>query len=135
MSYTDLLVLSSTDVDRVTSAMAPEEVEHLMANVFYTLSTNSGSNSSNPLEQSTFEAPHRIGVQAHQHKILFMPARIDSIGTTMKAVSIPTSTAAAPGGLPGTTLVFDKHTGAVKGVVNARNLTALRNAAGKLRAS
>jgi ornithine cyclodeaminase len=51
-------------------------------------------------------------------------------GTAVKVVCVPAES--DPRGLPGTTLVLDEVTGGVKAVVNARNLTALRNAAGSL---
>lgn len=55
-----------------------------------------------------------------------MPGRINH-RTAIKIVSVPT---AGGDGLPGTTLVMDEETGHVRAVVNARKLTALRNAAG-----
>ena len=71
-----------------------------------------------------------------------MPARLGALpsagssdtqltghGTSIKIVSAPKSP--DPRGLPGTTLVMDEEKGGVKDVVNARTLTALRNASGK----
>lgn len=59
--------------------------------------------------------------------MLFMPARVNAT-TTIKIVSVPKAGAE---GLPATTLVMDEKTGRVVGVVNARKLTAVRNAAGE----
>jgi ornithine cyclodeaminase len=64
-----------------------------------------------------------------------MPARIAQAhpgtlhGTSIKVVCIPTSLNDLRG-LPASTLVLDEDTGAVKAILNATNLTALRNAAG-----
>ena len=61
--------------------------------------------------------------------MLFMPSRAaDAGGTAIKIVSVPSGGGAE--GLPATTLVMDETTGRVRGVVNARKLTALRNACG-----
>ncbi|KAJ7582530.1 hypothetical protein C8J56DRAFT_955029 [Mycena floridula] len=116
-----LLVLSSAAVRRVSASLKPADVERLMAEVFFALSGSAG----------TCSSPLRTAISMKQHKTLFMPARLDSIGTAIKVVSVPT----LPGdqrGLPATTLVLDENTGAVKAIVNARSLTALRNAGGSL---
>ena len=63
-----------------------------------------------------------------------MPSRISSIGTAIKVVSVPSPHAppeVKERGLPGSTFVFDEEMGRVNGIVNASNLTAVRNAAGK----
>ncbi|KAJ7787395.1 hypothetical protein B0H14DRAFT_284366 [Mycena olivaceomarginata] len=71
------------------------------------------------------------------HTALFMPARIAQgplatlRGTSVKVVCVPTSPADSRG-LPASTLVLDEETGAVRAIMNASNLTALRNAAGSL---
>jgi len=64
-----------------------------------------------------------------------MPSRIDSVGTAMKAVSVPTSADAARLGLPASTIVMDEATGRVKAVINSRSLTAIRTAAGSVLAT
>jgi len=87
--------------------------------------------------------PPRIVIPTLHHTALFMPAHIgnktsteasDRVftlgGTAVKVVCVPAES--DPRGLPGTTLVLDEVTGVVKAIVNARNLTALRNAAGSL---
>ncbi|KAI5891559.1 NAD(P)-binding protein [Schizophyllum commune H4-8] len=123
-----LLVLSAADVERATASMSPNELQILMASVFRTLSRG---------DRWLSSTPHRTSISMSQHTALFMPARIatDALtGTTVKVVSVPSS----PGdtrGLPGSTLVLDEDTGAVKAIVNSRSLTALRNAAGSLLSS
>ena len=113
-----LLVLSSSDVDSVVERLQPQELEVLMASVFRRLSARRG-----------FELPHRTSIPMANHTALFMPSRMDEIGTAIKVVSVPI----VPGdqrGLPASTLVLDESTGRIKALVNARSLTALRNAAG-----
>ncbi|KAJ8091780.1 hypothetical protein PM082_021015 [Marasmius tenuissimus] len=121
-----LLVLSARDVERVTSDFSPGHLQLLMAEVFAVASTPSNESSS-PLSFM----PHRITIPTAYHKALFMPARINTIGSTMKVVSVPSRSDDA-GGLPASTIVLDNASGAVKAIVNARNLTALRNAGGSL---
>ena len=128
-----LLVLSLSDVDAITSTFSPQDLQLLMADVFALISSKS------PRQRVCM--PPRIVIPTHHHTALFMPAHIGSEssiskspvfalgGTAVKVVCVPAES--DPRGLPGTTLVLDEVTGAVKAVVNARNLTALRNAAGQ----
>jgi len=122
-----LLILSASDVDRITVNLSPDELMQSMANVFSTVSRSSSQASS---AEEPYYLPHRTTVNMSHHKSLFMPSRVASVGTAIKVVSVPTSPAAQPGGLPASTLVLDEDTGRVKAIVNARSLTALRNAAG-----
>ncbi|KAF7328877.1 hypothetical protein MVEN_02517400 [Mycena venus] len=123
-----LLCLSGADVARVTSTLSPSALQTLMAHVFSVLSTG---------ETSASYTPPRITIPTQNHTALFMPARIaqarsESLrGTSIKVVCIPTSPTDVRG-LPASTLVLDEETGAVKAILNASNLTALRNAAGSL---
>ena len=117
-----ILVLSARDVEVVSASFSPQDVQSIMAHVFYTL-----SHVTDPL--TGVAAPHRTAVDMLSHRALFMPARIADIGTAVKVVSVPS----VPGdtrGLPATTLVLDEKTGAAKALINARSLTALRTAAG-----
>lgn len=66
-----------------------------------------------------------------------MPCRLpapvvesSSVHSAIKVVSV--SRTGGVDGIPGTTLVLDEHTGAARAVVNSRDLTALRNAGGKM---
>ena len=74
-------------------------------------------------------APHRLSIDSTQYKALFMPSRIEGYFTAIKVVSIPTNNKAS--GLPASTLILEEETGAVRALLNATSLTALRNAAGK----
>ncbi|KIY49609.1 NAD(P)-binding protein [Fistulina hepatica ATCC 64428] len=126
-----LLVLSDSDVARVTSSMHPPSLVTLMGRVFHILSSKSSTQT--PSQIST-QTPHRTSISTDHHNVLFMPARVAHrllIGTTIKVVSVPTSSSDSRG-LPASTLVLDEDTGAVRAVINARGLTALRNAAGSL---
>ncbi|RDB21964.1 Ketimine reductase mu-crystallin [Hypsizygus marmoreus] len=126
-----LLVLTASDVDVITPHFTPTELMSLMARVFHLISSESQSTQS---PTTTTYTPHRTSIPMPQHTALFMPARIahpSLPGTTIKVVCVPRT----PGdtrGLPASTLVMDEATGAVQAVVNARKLTALRNAAGSL---
>ncbi|KAF9075004.1 hypothetical protein BDP27DRAFT_1213590 [Rhodocollybia butyracea] len=120
-----LLVLTREDVIQITAKFTPQALQALMEDVFALISSDSSED--HPKSYS----PHRISIPAENHKVLFMPARISSVGTTVKVVSTP-SNAEDARGIPGSTLMMDKNTGAVKAIVNARSLTALRNAAGSL---
>jgi len=112
-----MLVLSSADVDALVAEISPDELTQLMGAVFRRVSEKSG-----------VDMPHRLSIQTKSHNTLFMPSRVDTYGTAVKIVSVPTSGGSS--GLPGTTLVMDEASGGVKAVVNARNLTAIRTAAG-----
>ncbi|KAI0072603.1 NAD-P-binding protein [Panus rudis PR-1116 ss-1] len=123
------LILSAQDVQSVTSKFSPDDLVTLMARVFRQFSSNDSA------EDSAICLPHRLTVPMKHHTALFMPSRISQFGTAIKVVSVPTPDAPAEvraKGLPGSTLVLDEETGAVKALVNASNLTALRNAAGSL---
>ena len=112
-----MLILSSTDVDALVAGISPNELSQLMAMVFRRVSENSG-----------IEMPHRLSIRTESRYTLFMPSRVETFGTAVKIVSVPTSERS--NGLPATTLVVDEASGGVKAVVNARNLTAIRTAAG-----
>lgn len=146
-----LLVLSSSEVDAITATFSPQDLQLLMAEVFVLISSEDA--------RDRMSMPPRIVIPTLHHTALFMPAYIGNKistqvssdlgisnqnsdrpgsgfalgGTAIKVVCVPAKS--DPRGLPGTTLVLDEVTGAVKAVVNARNLTALRNAAGLLKIS
>ena len=115
-----MLVLSSADVDALVADIPLNELTQLMGVVFRRVSEKSG-----------VDMPHRLSIQTKSYNTLFMPSRVDTYGTAIKIVSVPTSGGSS--GLPGTTLVMDEASGGVNAVVNARNLTAIRTAAGMSR--
>ena len=114
----DLLVLSAQDVSTASSSLSPETLMSMMALVFFRLH-----------HRDRIDMPHRTSISTNNYSALFMPARVDGNGTTIKTVSIPS---VASEGVQATTLVLDERSGRVKAVVNATNLTALRTAAGNL---
>ncbi|KAI1789108.1 NAD(P)-binding protein [Ganoderma leucocontextum] len=123
-----LRILSASDVSKVTTRFSPDELVDLMADVFSRLSRSDPG----------IVQPPRTTVPSGNHTCLFMPSRVLSTGTTMKVVAVPMVTApqdVKERGLPASTIVMDERSGGVKAIVNARNLTALRNAAGSLLAS
>lgn len=134
-----LLILSSRDVDAIISTFSPQDLQLLMAQVFALISSEDA--------RERVSMPPRIVIPTLNYTAAFMPAHIvDKIsagaspnqqspeqgfvlgGTAVKVVCVPAKS--DPRGLPATTLVLDEATGSVKAVVNARKLTALRNAAG-----
>ncbi|KAF8933020.1 hypothetical protein EDD21DRAFT_415139 [Dissophora ornata] len=74
------------------------------------------------------QTPQRPTLQTSYHSTLIMPARIDSLTSVVKIVSVPKQD--SKNGLPGVTIVMDNETGEPRGLVNARLLTAVRTAAG-----
>ncbi len=126
-----LLILSALDVDQATSKFTPDELVDLMAKVF----TNLSGNTQEAKEGAEGVCiPHRGTILSSNHRVLFMPSRLSAIGTAIKIVSVPTPSAPADArerGLPASTMVIDDRTGEVTAVINARKLTALRNAASK----
>ncbi|KAJ3507145.1 hypothetical protein NLJ89_g6469 [Agrocybe chaxingu] len=137
-----LLVLSASDVDALVSEFTPLDLQLLMARVFAQFSKPTAGKEAEKKADSGIYMPPRLSVPMPKHTVLFMPARLGAAlnqfaappanfrGTAVKVVSVPKL--GDPRGLPGTTLVLDEATGAAKAVVNARKLTALRNAAGSL---
>ncbi len=118
-----LRILSASNVSKVTTRFTPDELVALMADVFSRLSRSDPG----------IVQPPRTTVPSGNHTCLFMPSRVASVGTTMKVVAVPTAMApqdVKERGLPASTIVVDERSGGVKAIVNARNLTALRNAAG-----
>lgn len=128
-----LLVLSAADVEKVASSFDTGFLQELMGRVFTEVSRTPSSTAGG---NADIQIPHRTAIDMTSHTTLFMPARISHPqarleGTCVKVVSIPRR-GDDMRGLPATTLVLNEETGAVEAVVNARQLTALRNAAGPL---
>ena len=127
-----LLVLSAADVRQVVSSFSPTFLQDLMGHIFLAISHLGGVSTSD--DNSDIQTPHRTTIDMTSHTTLFMPARISSSqlsleSTSIKVVSMPRKQDDTCG-LPATTLVLNEDTGVVEAVVNSRELTALRNAAG-----
>lgn len=123
-----LIVLSGSEVDAVLKQ--PGAIQAAVASERQLFIDFHRSQHEDP---SSIQLPHRLTVSSSQHKVLFMPSRYGHEQTTgCKIVSVPTRPD-DQGGLAGTTIVLDEETGVVKGMVNARKLTAVRNACGEVR--
>ncbi|KIY74443.1 NAD-P-binding protein [Cylindrobasidium torrendii FP15055 ss-10] len=115
-----LTVLSTADVDKVASLLTVDDLVQITRTVFAP-PANSGEAPA---------CPSRISINAPNHTALFMPARLPASsalgGTAAKIVSVTSHI-----GLPASTLLFTED-GQLEAVINARKLTALRNAAASL---
>lgn len=115
-SGTSLTVLNASDVDQVVSQLDLELALESQKKVFTAFSSGSDD----------IQVPHRSTLNTSTQNTLVMPSRAgDLVGC--KFVGVPNE---GSDGLSGTTVVLDEKTGKVKGVINARKLTALRNACG-----
>lgn len=115
-------VLDGATVDTIVASLPAEGIINLMRRVFSTLVSNAG--------EQELACPPRAILQSSNHVTLFMPSRIAAAGGTgIKIVSVPTNKANNDG-LPATTLMMNEDSGAVEAMINARQLTAVRNAAG-----
>lgn len=114
-----VLLLSAEHVSKVTDSFTAEQLRTIVARAFVSQSHHD------------FVSPHRTTIDLTEHRTLFMPARIPDFGTTIKVASVPLISGDTRG-IPASTLVLDEKTGGTKALVNARSLTALRTAAGKL---
>lgn len=121
-----LTILTASDISTLLATLDPELVLDSQRNAFLALNTQSDIPSGGI---PPVQCPQRIVLKSGQTNNLFMPSRVaDAGGTACKIVSVPMN--GGEGGLPATTVVMDESTGKVKAVINARRLTALRNAAG-----
>ncbi|KAL7418890.1 hypothetical protein Q5752_006574 [Cryptotrichosporon argae] len=119
-----LLVLTGADVDAALSSLDPETTLASQAAVFKTFSSSHTAAATSSPRPPLLEAPLRTTLTAAGATSLFMPSRIGA-DVACKIVSVPR----ADVGLPATTVVLD-GVGRVRALVNARKLTAARNAAG-----
>ena len=120
-------VLSKIEVAQIVSRLTISELVENQAAVFRAVSSTS-------TPELQIQCPPRLTLSLPVHSTLIMPARVTGTGAALKVVSVPTGSDAPPG-LPASTMVFDERSGALRGVVNATNLTPVRNAAGSLLAT
>jgi ornithine cyclodeaminase len=117
-----LTVLTASDVDKVISQLDLELALESQSKVFEAFSApKSGDDTA-----SDIQVPHRSTLTTSTQSTLVMPSRAGEL-LGCKFVGVPKE---GSDGLAGTTVVIDAETGKVKGLVNARKLTALRNACG-----
>lgn len=131
-----LVVLTASDVDQVLEKLDLEAALKCQADVFTAFSApapsstadNDDGGAQNPAVPAV-QTPHRLTVSSDEQTMLFMPSRVKTAGgTAAKIVSVPTG---GGDGLPASTILMDEKTGRVKAIINARKLTALRNACGE----
>jgi ornithine cyclodeaminase/alanine dehydrogenase-like protein (mu-crystallin family) len=113
-----LTVLNASDVDKVISQLDLELALESQRKVFTAFSANDGSDD--------IQVPHRSTLTTSTQSTLVMPSRAEDL-LGCKFVGVPKE---GSDGLSGSTVVLDAESGKVKGLVNARKLTALRNACG-----
>jgi len=118
-----LTILNASDVDTVISQLDLELALESQQKVFKAFSASHTDDSTT----SDIQVPHRSTLTTPTQRTLVMPSRAGEL-LGCKFVGVPNE---GSGGLPGSTVVLDAETGRVKGLVNARKLTALRNALGK----
>ncbi|KAG7558218.1 hypothetical protein FFLO_02871 [Filobasidium floriforme] len=119
-----ILVLTGKDVAELLES--PSTIRSALESQSRAFKAYSSSN-----RQGFIQAPLRTTLTSNDVTTLVMPARADAKldlgGIGIKVVSVPNQGNA---GLPATTTIFDETTGNLRAVINARALTALRNACG-----
>lgn len=133
-----ITILTASDVDAIIKDRSTLDQALASQRAILTAFSNSGSTSEPP----AIQIPLRTTVTSEDVTALCMPSRVKALepsrsateaevgegtGIGVKLVCVPHNSQA---GLPATTTLFDSRTGQLKAVVNARNLTALRNACG-----
>ncbi|EIW67960.1 hypothetical protein TREMEDRAFT_33090 [Tremella mesenterica DSM 1558] len=113
-----LTILTASDVDTIISSLDPETILQSQSEIFISLSTED--------DNGKTQLPPRTSLKSNTNTTLYMPSRTEKGEEGIKIVSVPLNGE----GLPASTILMDEL-GRVKGVINARKLTALRNAAGK----
>jgi hypothetical protein len=112
-----LTVISGHEVDDIFADLDVDAALAMQSEVFVAASTDPNS----------IQSPHRVAIESALSTSLFMPSHLATQSVTAcKIVSIPRQ---GSGGLPAVTMVMNND-GEVVGVVNARKLTAIRNACG-----
>ena len=137
-----MLILSHADVEAVLATLTTDDLlslarRSLCANV----PPSTGAISHNDAKE-----PARLVRPSANYTALFMPGWLPESSSQevggenggsmgIKVVCVPSASNKNAKGLPATTLLLDKTTGAVDAVVNAGALTAVRNTAGSLLAT
>jgi ornithine cyclodeaminase/alanine dehydrogenase-like protein (mu-crystallin family) len=131
-----ITILTASDVDELIAD--PASLEQAIASQREILTEFSAPAALDPknAQSQAIQIPPRISLASENVTALCMPSRVKILernheigtGIGVKVVSVPHEGGA---GLPATTTLFDGRTGKLQAVVNARNLTALRNACGE----
>jgi ornithine cyclodeaminase len=137
-----ITILTASDVDAIIKDRST--LDQALASQRAILTAFSNRSSDSTSEPPAIQIPLRTTVTSDDVTALCMPSRVKTLersqgaaeaeegagtGIGVKLVCVPHNSQA---GLPATTTLFDSRTGQLKAVVNARNLTALRNACGML---
>lgn len=128
-----LRVLTAADVERAIAGLSEGELLFHTGKLFYGLSHSRGNDNS--------QCPPRSSMESNEYTMLTMPGYVPEVGMSVKLVGVPRRSATplaasrTSSGLPATTIVLDERTGTARAVINARQLTALRTAAGSLLAT
>ncbi|WOO86055.1 Ketimine reductase mu-crystallin [Vanrija pseudolonga] len=121
-----LTIMTRAQADAVLADLDLEAAIKGQADVFAAYSaggTKPGADGIAPIQ-----TPMRHVLASPDVNMLFMPARaVDK--TSIKIVSVPKR---GGDGLPGSTVILDEVSGRVRAIINARRLTAFRNAAGSV---
>ncbi|WVQ76345.1 hypothetical protein IAR50_006010 [Cryptococcus sp. DSM 104548] len=128
-----LRVISGAQVDSILETLSPQLALASQAKVFLGFTRQAKEASYHG--PAPIQTPHRVTTNSSDFTMLFMPARApvdtaeqEATATACKIVSVPSR--GGPDGLPASTIVMDEVTGKAKSLINARKLTALRNACG-----
>lgn len=137
-----ITILSESAVSSILGQLSLEDFLDSQQRAFRAFSTARGDAADDansfPSGQAVVQTPLRVSLALANHTTLFMPATLAGLSPACKIVSVPGPSAPADiagRGLPGTTVVLDRETGEVAGLVNASELTGVRTAAGSAVAS
>jgi ornithine cyclodeaminase/alanine dehydrogenase-like protein (mu-crystallin family) len=126
-------ILGSSDIDKLlelaSTTRAVLDSQSLIFQAYSQSNSDINSDSNTDTHPSPIQAPLRNTLTTRDVTTLIMPALASGLGGIgIKVVSVPN---VGDGGLPATTTIFDSTTGKLRAVINARALTALRNACGE----
>ncbi|WVQ91417.1 hypothetical protein IAS59_005215 [Cryptococcus gattii] len=137
-----LRILTGSQVDGILTKLPLHPALESQANVFRAFTRQAkGVTNDQQGAAASIQTPHRLTVNSDDFSMLFMPSRAptattgqidqgekEQTTTACKIVSVPSAGSAE--GLPASTIIMDEESGKVKALINARKLTALRNACG-----
>lgn len=124
-------ILSTSDVEAILPSLTPEDLLASQAQVFKLFSApreSSTSSSTLPVhakgQVDPVQLPPRLATFSPEGRTLYMPSYVDGLGTGVKVL---TRTA---GGMK-TNMMMIAPEGGVEAVVECKQLTGIRNAAGE----
>lgn len=136
-----LRILTGSQVDSILARLPLDPALESQANVFRALTRQAKGVTNIQQGAASIQTPHRLTVNSDKFSMLFMPSRAptgasgqtggggkEQTTTACKIVSVPSGSSAE--GLPASTIIMDEVSGKAKALINARKLTALRNACG-----